>query len=229
MTGTDGGAGVVARPETSGAAGGIRRRGVLVVLSSPSGAGKTTLGKRLLASDATIKMSVSVTTRTPRPGEIDGRDYHFIDVAAFTAMRDSGQLIEWAPVFDNFYGTPRAPVEASLAAGGDVLFDIEWQGARQLAAAMPEDLVRVFILPPSAAALERRLKTRAQDSDAIVAKRMAGAATEISHWNEYDYVIVNDDMEASVAALLAIIGAERARRVRQPGLQGFVDELLGSL
>ena len=207
----------------------ITQRGLLLVLSSPSGAGKTTLGKRLLANDTNIRMSVSVTTRPPRPGEVDGRDYYFIDQAKFMTMRDAGQLLEWAPVFDNFYGTPRAAVEATLSAGGDVFFDIEWQGARQLAKAMPDDLVRVFILPPSAAALEHRLRTRGQDSDEVVRRRMAGAAVEISHWDEYDYVIVNDDMELSSAKLSAILAAERVRRSRQPGLAPFVSGLLATL
>ena len=211
------------------AGGGIGRRGLLLVLSSPSGAGKTTLGKRLLATEQGIAMSVSVTTRKPRPGEVDGRDYHFIDQAVFARMRDAGELLEWAAVFDNFYGTPRAAVEAALAAGSDVLFDIEWQGARQLAVALPEDLVRVFILPPSAEALERRLRTRAQDSDEVVRRRMAGAAEEVSHWAEYDYVIVNDDMETSASTLSAILAAERARRVRQTGLGAFVAGLVARL
>lgn len=207
----------------------IARRGLLFVLSSPSGAGKTTLGRRLLVSHSGIAMSVSVTTRPPRPGEIDGRDYHFIDRARFEHMRNAGELLEWARVFDNFYGTPRAAVEQMLAVGRDVLFDIEWQGARQLAAALPTDLVRVFILPPSAEALERRLRTRAQDSDVVVRRRMAGAAEEVSHWEEYDYVIVNDDMDESAATLSAILTAERARRMRQTGLSGFVAGLVATL
>lgn len=207
----------------------IERRGLLLVLSSPSGAGKTTLSRRLLAADRAIRMSVSVTTRAPRPGEVDGKDYHFIDEPDFKRRADAGELIEYARVFDHGYGTPKAPVLAALERGEDVLFDIDWQGTQQLAARMPGDVVRVFILPPSAEALEARLKTRAQDAPDVVARRMSKAAAEISHWAEYDYVLVNDDLDATLAALTAILAAERARRERLPGLTGFVQGLLAKL
>jgi guanylate kinase len=195
---------------------------MLFVLSSPSGAGKTTLSRALLELEPSLTMSVSATTRPPRPGEIDGKDYTFTDVAAFEAMVAAGAMLEWAHVFSNRYGTPRAPVEAALEAGRDVLFDIDWQGARQLAEKLPADLVRVFILPPSAAALEVRLRGRAQDPPEVVARRMAAASDEMSHWGEYDYVIVNDDVDWSVAGLRAILAAERLRRTRQSGLFEFV-------
>jgi guanylate kinase len=203
----------------------IERRGLLLVISSPSGAGKTTLTRRLLDSDPSITMSVSVTTRAPRPGEVDGKDYLFISMEKFNAMRDSGELLEWAEVFGNCYGTPKAPVQASLAVGRDVLFDIDWQGTQQLAQVMPEDLVRIFILPPSAAALQDRLIRRAQDSVVTVAKRMAEAAREISHWAEYDYVIVNHDLETSDREIRAILEAERLKRKRRTGLTAFVRAL----
>lgn len=207
----------------------IERRGLLLVLSSPSGAGKTTLSRRLLAEDGAIRMSVSVTTRAPRPGEVDGKDYHFIDEADFNRRAGAGELIEYARVFDHGYGTPKAPVLAALERGEDVLFDIDWQGTQQLAARMPGDVVRVFILPPSAEALEARLKTRAQDAPEVVARRMSKAAAEISHWAEYDYVLVNDDLDATLATLTSILAAERARRERLPGLTGFVQGLLSKL
>jgi guanylate kinase len=203
----------------------IERRGLLLVISSPSGAGKTTLTRRLLDSDPSITMSVSVTTRAPRPGEVDGKDYLFISMEKFNAMRDSGELLEWAEVFGNCYGTPKAPVQASLAVGRDVLFDIDWQGTQQLAQVMPEDLVRIFILPPSAEALQDRLIRRAQDSVVTVAKRMAEAAREISHWAEYDYVIVNHDLETSDREIRAILEAERLKRKRRTGLTAFVRAL----
>ena len=207
----------------------IERRGLLMVLSSPSGAGKTTLARRLIESDNEIAMSVSVTTRPPRPGEAEGRDYHFIDDATFKRMRESDELLEWARVFDNFYGTPRAPVEKAIARGRDVLFDIDWQGAQQLSEKMKHDVVRVFILPPSAAALEKRLRTRAQDSAEVVRRRMEAASAEISHWPEYDYVIVNANIEASMAGLEAILAAERLKRERLDGLSAFVREMRKAL
>jgi guanylate kinase len=207
----------------------IDRRGLLLVLSSPSGAGKTTLARRLLAADGHISMSVSVTTRPMRPGEVDGKDYHFVDQARFGTMRDNGELLEWAQVFGNSYGTPRAPVEAAVAAGKDVLFDIDWQGAQQLEEAMAGDLVRVFVLPPSGDVLHDRLKARNQDPADVVARRMAEASAEISHWAEYDYVIVNADLEASAAGLAAILAAERLKRERLTGLSQFVRELQRAL
>jgi guanylate kinase len=194
-------------------------------MSSPSGAGKSTLSRRLLASDRNITMSVSVTTRPPRPGEVNGRDYHFIDVARFNRMIENNELLEYAQVFDNFYGTPRAPVEEALAKGRDVLFDIDWQGTQQLAEAMEGDLVRIFILPPSAEELRERLIRRAQDSASVVAKRMAEASSEISHWPEYDYVIVNENLDLAGQQIAAILTAERLRRRRRTGLAQFVRDL----
>ena len=203
----------------------IARRGLLLVMSSPSGAGKTTLSRRLLAADSNIAMSVSVTTRAPRPGEVDGKDYHFITQEEFARLRDRGELLEYAEVFGNFYGTPKRPVMEALQAGRDVLFDIDWQGTQQLGAAMGADLVRIFILPPSADELHERLIGRAQDSASTVAKRMAKAADEISHWPEYDYVIVNDNIDTANAEIEAILRAERLRRHRRVGLTQFVRDL----
>ena len=200
-----------------------------MVLSSPSGAGKTTLAGRLIALDASLSMSVSVTTRAPRPGEVDGKDYIFIDASEFERRRQAGDLIEWAEVHGNFYATPRAPVLAALAGGQDMLFDIDWQGAEQLRAQLPADVVGVFILPPDGATLERRLRMRAQDSQTVVARRLAAAATEITHWRDYDYVIVNADLEASLAGLRAILAAERLKRARQTGLETFVASVLSGL
>lgn len=207
----------------------IARRGLLLVMSSPSGAGKTTLSRRLLAADANITMSVSVTTRTPRPGEVPGHDYFFISRQRFEEMIAGGELLEWADVFGNLYGTPRKPVEEALSQGRDVLFDIDWQGTQQLAQAMEDDLVRIFILPPTAEALRVRLINRAQDSAVVVAKRMAEAAREISHWPEYDYVVVNDEVEASHREIKAILQAERLRRRRRTGLTEFVRSLTKDL
>ena len=207
----------------------IERRGLLLVLSSPSGAGKTTLAGRLTQADPSLRMSVSVTTRAPRQGEVDGKDYSFIDGQDFERRKQAGDLIEWAEVHGNFYATPRAPVLSALARGQDMLFDIDWQGARQLKAEASADMVGVFILPPDAATLERRLKTRAQDSEAVVSRRLAAAASEIAHWRDYDYVIVNADLEASLADLRAILAAERLKRVRQIGLESFVARVLSEL
>ena len=207
----------------------IPRRGILLVMSSPSGAGKTTLARALVATDPNISMSVSVTTRPRRAGEIDGKDYFFISKERLAAMRDSGELLEWAEVFGNLYGTPRRPVELALGKGRDVLFDIDWQGTQQLAQAMEDDLVTIFILAPSAEDLRHRLIKRAQDSAAIVAKRMAEASKEISHWPEYDYVIVNDEVAVTGAKIAAILAAERLRRKRQTGLTEFVRRLTTEL
>jgi guanylate kinase len=207
----------------------VSRRGLLFVMSSPSGAGKTTLSRKLLEADAHISLSVSVTTRKPRPGEIDGKDYHFISQARFDEMVTKSQLLEWAKVFGNCYGTPKKPVEEALAEGRDVLFDIDWQGTQQMAQAMPEDLVRLFILPPAADALRTRLINRAQDTSTVIAKRMAEAAHEISHWPEYDYVIVNDSASVAHAQVMSILTAERLRRRRQLGLTEFVRELTKGL
>jgi guanylate kinase len=207
----------------------IARRGLLLVLSSPSGAGKTTLARRLLDRDREISMSVSVTTRPRRNGEVEGADYHFIAQDRFRAMVDDGELVEWAEVFGHLYGTPRVPVDTALAAGRDMLFDIDWQGTQQLSQLMADDLVRIFILPPSAEELRRRLINRAQDPMSVVAKRMADASKEISHWPEYDYVIVNSDLDAADRAIDAILTAERLKRQRRVGLTGFVRGLLQDL
>jgi len=205
----------------------IRRRGLMLVLSSPSGAGKTTLSRRLLAADDGIAMSVSVTTRAPRPKEVEGRDYRFIDKARFDAMVAAGELLEHARVFDHHYGTPAGPVEEALKAGSDVLFDIDWQGTQQLSQRAGDDLVRVFVLPPSTAELARRLTARAEDPPDVVARRMARAADEISHWAEYDYIVVNRDIDACLAEVQSILRAERLRRARQVGLVDFVRGLVG--
>ena len=203
----------------------ITRRGFLLVLSSPSGAGKTTITRRLVADDPSLTLSVSVTTRPARDGEIEGRDYHFIDRQRFDEMIARGELLEHATVFGNGYGTPRGPIEAALSAGRDVVGDVDWQGTQQLAKTVPQDLVSVFVLPPSLAALGGRLRARAQDSAAVVASRMAKSAEELSHWPEYDYVIVNDTIESAVAKVRAVVIAERLRRVRQTGLAEFVNRL----
>jgi guanylate kinase len=203
----------------------IQRRGLMFVLSSPSGAGKTTLSRQLLDNDSQIQLSVSCTTRAKRPGEKDGVDYRFLDTASFRGMVDRGEFLEYAQVFGNYYGTPRAPVEAALTAGKDVLFDIDWQGTQQLRDKVPADLVTVFILPPSTRDLEKRLLTRAQDSKDIVAQRMAKAADEMSHYAEYDYVVVNRDIGTSLNRIKAILDAERLKLDRQPGLSAFVKAL----
>jgi len=204
----------------------IKRRGLMLVLSSPSGAGKTTISRRLLDTDDNLSLSISATTRPPRPGETDGRDYYFVTPERFGAMVDGGELLEHALVFGNNYGTPRAPVERALETGRDVLFDIDWQGTQQVRETARDDLVSVFILPPSTAELERRLHARAQDSDAVVHARMAKAADEMSHWPEYDYIIINDDLEKSVEQVEAILTAERLKRERRIGLGAFVRGLL---
>jgi guanylate kinase len=204
----------------------VRRRGLLLVLSSPSGAGKTTIAHRLIAADSGLTLSVSVTTRPPRQGEVDGRDYLFISPERFSAMMARGEFLEHAVVFGHSYGTPRCPIEEALAAGRDVVADVDWQGAQQLTEKLPCDLVAVFVLPPSLDALRTRLLARAQDSASVVSTRMAKSAEETSHWSEYDYVIVNHDIEESIAQAHAIVTAERLRRTRQIGLADFVRDLL---
>ncbi|NCO88023.1 MAG: guanylate kinase [Rhodobacterales bacterium] len=205
------------------------RRGLLVILSSPSGAGKSTLAARLRLWDPSIRFSVSATTRTPRPGETDGVEYHFRDRAAFEAMVAAGEMLEHAEVFGNLYGSPRGPVEAAMAAGADTLFDIDWQGGQQIRnSALGKDVVSIFILPPSMRELERRLHDRGQDSDAVIAGRMEKSLAEVSHWAEYDYVLVNDDIDATEARLRMILAAERLRRDRQPWLNDFVRGLNGA-
>jgi len=203
----------------------IERRGLMLVLSSPSGAGKTTISRLLLERDQDISLSVSVTTRPKRPGEVDGRDYHFVDPTEFNLMLNRRELLEHAKVFDHYYGTPKGAVEEALASGKDVLFDIDWQGEQQLKQSARNDLASVFILPPSTEELARRLQSRAQDPADVVAARMAKAPDEISHWPEYDYIIVNYDIEDSVAQVQAILAAERLKRERQVGLTDFVKRL----
>jgi guanylate kinase len=203
----------------------IKRRGLMLVLSSPSGAGKTTLARGLLDSDTNIRMSVSATTRAMRPNEVEGRDYYFVSPEKFEDMTRANAFYEHATVFENRYGTPKQPVLDALAAGDDVLFDIDWQGTQQLREQAQSDLVCVFVLPPSHDELERRLKNRAQDSDEVVAKRMAKAASEISHWPEYDYVVVNRDVTQALSQVKSILEAERARRSRLVGVGDFVAEL----
>lgn len=207
----------------------IARRGLMLVLSSPSGAGKTTLSRLLLRSDRKVELSISVTTRPKRRGEINGRDYHFIDRARFDGMVARGELLEWAEVFGHYYGTPRQPVSKALQAGRDVLFDIDWQGTQQLREKARTDLVSVFILPPTARELERRLKRRAQDSKSVIGSRMAMAAGEMSRWDTYDYVIVNRNIDQALAEVRAILAAERLNRERQIGLSDFVRQLQAKL
>lgn len=202
----------------------IRRRGLMLVLSSPSGAGKTSIARRLLELEPKLQLSVSVTTRPPRSGEVDGVDYRFIDRATFKTMVADDQLLEHAEVYDHAYGTPRAAVEDALATGRDVLFDIDWQGAQQLREVARDDMVSVFILPPSTAELERRLRRRAQDPESVVRKRLAQVAADVTHWAEYDYVLINHDLDESVRRAQAILAAERLRRQRQPGLTDFVSQ-----
>ena len=203
----------------------VVRRGLLLVLSSPSGAGKTTLSRRLLAEDPEVELSISVTTRQRRLSEVDGSDYHFIDRERYEAMLRNDELLEHAEVFGNCYGTPRRPVEAALARGRDVLFDIDWQGTQQLIAKVRDDLVTVFVLPPSLPELERRLKRRAEDSDDTIRGRMAKAAEEISHYGDYDYIVINHDLEEAFGDVRAILAAERLRLARQTGLSEFVRSL----
>jgi guanylate kinase len=205
--------------------GDVKRRGLLLVLSSPSGAGKSTIANCLLDSEDNLILSVSVTTRAQRPGEVDGQHYHFIDDARFAEMVAGDELLEHATVFGNSYGTPRQPVEDALAAGTDILFDVDWQGAQQLRDQMPADLVPVFILPPSADELHNRLQTRASDPEDVVMHRMSRASGEMSHWGEYAYVVVNRDIDASVAGVRAILHAERLRRERQIGLGEFINKM----
>jgi len=200
----------------------MTRRGLLLILSSPSGAGKSTLSRKLMAWDPALSFSVSATTRSPRSGEVDGREYYFKSRGAFQAMVKDGQMLEHAEVFGNFYGSPRGPVETAMTQGRDTLFDIDWQGGQQIKQAMRGDVVSIFILPPSIADLESRLRGRAQDSEQVIAQRMAKSQAEISHWMEYDYVIVNRDLEAAFGELVTILQAERLRRDRQPHLADFV-------
>ncbi|MGY8668788.1 guanylate kinase [Bradyrhizobium sp. UFLA05-109] len=208
---------------------GVERRGLMFVLSSPSGAGKTTLSRLLIERMPGLKMSVSATTRAMRPGEVDGRDYLFVDKPRFEAMVKGDELLEWAIVFDNRYGTPRAPVEAALSAGQDVLFDIDWQGTQQLREKARADVVSVFILPPSAADLEKRLHSRAQDSDEVIRNRMSRASHEMSHWAEYDYIVINHDVDEAFSEVQSILKAERLKRERRIGVVGFVRGLQGQL
>ncbi|QOG19604.1 guanylate kinase [Bradyrhizobium sp. SEMIA] len=208
---------------------GVERRGLMFVLSSPSGAGKTTLSRLLIDRMPGLRMSVSATTRSKRPGEVDGRDYLFVDKPRFEAMVKGNELLEWATVFDNSYGTPRAPVEAALSSGQDVLFDIDWQGTQQLREKARADVVSVFILPPSAADLEKRLHSRAQDSDEVIRKRMSRASHEMSHWAEYDYIVINHDVDEAFAEVQSILKAERLKRERRIGLVGFVRSLQSQL
>ena len=207
----------------------IARRGIMLVVSSPSGAGKTTLTRNLLEQEENVSLSISVTTRARRASEIDGVHYHFIPRRRFETMRDADELLEWAELHGNYYGTPREPVETALAAGRDMLFDIDWQGTQQLYAKMRADVVSVFVLPPSASELKARLERRAEDSGDVIIRRLRNAAEEIPHWNEYDYVLVNRDLDKSFARLRAILTAERLKRVLKPNLQGFVSELLADL
>jgi guanylate kinase len=212
--------------QTETASGTLSRRGLMFILSSPSGAGKTTISRMLLERDGHICMSVSCTTRPPRPGEVDGRDYHFVSQQQFDEMVDAGEFLEWAQVFGHSYATPKAQVKAGLKAGQDYIFDIDWQGTQQLYQKLERDVVRVFLLPPSIDELRRRLTGRGTDTDEVIADRMARAQAEISHWDGYDYVVVNDDIDACFDKVSQILAAERMRRARQTGLIGFVRELM---
>ncbi|HET9511600.1 MAG TPA: guanylate kinase [Sphingomonas sp.] len=204
---------------------GFKRRGLMFVLSSPSGAGKSTIAGKLLAAERDLKVSVSYTTRTIRPGEVDGKDYHFIDLERFRSMVDEHEFLEWAHVFDHRYGTPKTDVFHMLGEGQDILFDIDWQGAQQLHQLAGGDVVRVFILPPSMAELRQRLERRATDSQAVIDARMSRAANEVSHWDGYDYVLVNDDVEQCFQHVRTILAAERLKRSRQTGLIGLIRHL----
>ena len=204
----------------------IRRRGLMLVLSSPSGAGKSTIARNLLESDPAFELSISVTTRARRGSEIDGRHYHFRSRRDFEVMRDNDELLEWAEVHGNFYATPRAPAEKALAEGRDMLFDIDWQGAEQLREQMRADIVSIFILPPSMRELKERLRRRAEDRDDVIAARLANARAEIEHWRDYDYIVINEDLDAAFAEVTAIVTAERLRRDRRPGLFDFISGLL---
>jgi guanylate kinase len=207
----------------------IARRGLMLVLSSPSGAGKTTLSRRLLELDDNVTLSISVTTRKKRPSEMEGRDYYFIDRRRFDELVERDELLEWAEVFDNYYGTPKKPVMDALAAGRDVLFDIDWQGTQQLRDSARPDMASIFVLPPSIPELERRLHTRAEDDYETIHRRMAKVADELSHWSEYDYVVINDDLETAYSEVKTILTAERLKRERQPGLPDFVRRLQAKL
>ena len=206
---------------------GISRRGLMLVLSSPSGAGKTTISRELLKRETNLVMSVSATTRPPRPGETEGRDYYFKGVGEFEAMIGRGEFLEHARVFDNLYGTPRGPVEAALKAGKDVLFDVDWQGTQKLKQSARADVASIFILPPSIAELEKRLRGRGQDMEDVIRKRMSRATDEMSRWAEYDYIVINADVESSVARVQSILAAERLKRERQSGLVEFVRDMCG--
>ena len=207
----------------------IARRGLMLVLSSPSGAGKTTLSRRLLELDNNVTLSISVTTRKKRPSEMHGRDYDFIDRRQFDELVEKGELLEWAEVFDNYYGTPKKPVFDALAAGRDVLFDIDWQGTQQLRESARSDMASIFVLPPSIPELARRLHTRAEDDYETIHRRMAKVADELSHWSEYDYVVINDDLETAYSEVKTILTAERLKRERQPGLPDFIRRLQSKL
>ena len=207
----------------------ISRRGIMLVVSSPSGAGKTTLTRNLLEQEDNVSLSVSVTTRPRRPSEIEGVHYYFVSRRRFEAMRDGGELLEWAEVHGNFYATPREPVEQALSEGRDMLFDIDWQGTRQLLEKMRDDVVTVFVLPPTAGELKARLERRAEDSPSIIRQRLHNALEEIAHWQEYDYILINRDLDKSFARLRAILTAERLKRVKMLDIENFIDQLLGDL